>query len=269
MGVPLKVAASFAGIKYDTLHDWRNLGYVEIQRLETDPTPNPEMQKYVDFYRAVEAALETFALTGKPTLVEAPLTNELRERVCQALMIGCSPSIAARYGGISHDTYQLWQVIGATEIARMRTDPEALADKRLEPYVLFVQETQQAILSIAVAGQRVLFEAGIQKGSPDWALNLLTRLFPEDYVRQQPQQVNVTATSTQKHEGAVGVVQEIRHTVNDADAERLSAILGVLASSGALQSLFDHQTEGSDNSEADQIHSPSPDSETNGVPPMQ
>lgn len=111
------------------------------------------------------------------------LTPDVQERICQAIAIGATYDLAAKYGGVDYRTFHRWR----------------------ESNRQFCQAVEDAE-GRAVVGWLAKIEKAANEGAWQAAAWKLERRYPADYGRTvQDQHVRLSGTVTQEHRGTVEV----------------------------------------------------------------
>jgi hypothetical protein len=117
------------------------------------------------------------------------LTPKTQERICQALRVGATYELAAQYGGISYDAFNIWRKRGESELERIDKARKHTEVRESEaPYVEFFKTTKEAESDAAIK-----WLAMIDKAAADtWqaAAWKLERRYPQSYGRTVVDQNN-------------------------------------------------------------------------------
>ncbi len=114
------------------------------------------------------------------------LTRKVIEKVCDALSIGATYSIAARYAGFSEAAIYKWLKIGRDEIERREKGEAPDKDKNI--YVEFVEQVESAHADYGISLLQIVEK--FLPNDPNLAIRMLEKRFPE-----YRQSTNVDVTS--------------------------------------------------------------------------
>jgi hypothetical protein len=122
---------------------------------------------------------------GRPT----KLTPKTQERICQALRVGATYELAAQYGGISYEAFNLWRRRGEAELERAEKARKNTAIRESEaPYVQFLQATKDAESDAAIKWLAMIDKAAAETWqAAAWKLE---RRYPKSYGRTVVDQNN-------------------------------------------------------------------------------
>lgn len=146
------------------------------------------------------------AKIGRPTA----LTDDTIERIVTALSQGATYLLAAKYGGVSYNTFNEWCKRGAKELERREGDVKEgtpLWEKE-QPFVDFYERVQNAEATAAI-GWLAMIQKSATDGNWTAAAWKLERRYPQDYGRKT---VDVT------HSGKDSNAIEVRY-VGDNDGD--------------------------------------------------
>lgn len=118
-------------------------------------------------------------MAGRPT----KLTPECQERVVEALKLGATFELAAQYGGIAYNTFNVWRKRGAAELGRVEQQKgRARVRTSEQPFVEFYEATKRAEAEAAVTWLERIEQAA-QDGVWQAAAWKLERRYPQAYGR--------------------------------------------------------------------------------------
>lgn len=120
------------------------------------------------------------------------LTPDVQERICQAIAIGATYELAAKYGGVAYETFRRWRD-GNRAFCAAVEDAEGRA----------------------AVGWLAKIEKAANEGAWQAAAWKLERRYPQEYGRTvQDQRVQHSGTITQQHSGTVEVrAIDYRHSI--------------------------------------------------------
>lgn len=106
------------------------------------------------------------------------LTPEVQDRICEGVRMGMTYALAARYGGVSYESFRIWRKVGRDEI-------EEGKESRFTDFV-------RAVETAETEGVKELLQL-IRSAAPrHWvaAAWLLERRYPESYSQRTIRQIS-------------------------------------------------------------------------------
>ncbi len=110
---------------------------------------------------------------GRPT----KLTPKVRDAICQALAIGATREMAARYARVAISTFGVWMRTATEERERIAQGGEP--DPSKARYLSFIAAIEDAEISAGISWLQVGDKAASRE--PDWAWRMLKQRFPEGF----------------------------------------------------------------------------------------
>ena len=156
---------------------------------------------------------------GRPT----KLTPKVREAICEALAIGATREMAARYARVAISTFGVWMRTATEERERIHQGGEP--DPTKARYLSFIAAIEDAEVSAGIGWLQVVDKAASRE--PDWAWRMLKQRFPEGF--QDIERREMTGPGG----GPIRQEATVKHEFSDDAAAN---ILSILAEAGAIRS---------------------------------
>jgi hypothetical protein len=120
-------------------------------------------------------------MAPKPRKLGAPtkLTKQRIELITDAVSIGTPLTAAARYGGISYNTFSNWYNNGEILEQQIQDGEPLPYNRRDKMYLHFFRQVEEAKAEAAVNWTTLLNNEA--QMSPQWAAWMLTKWYPEQF----------------------------------------------------------------------------------------
>jgi hypothetical protein len=112
---------------------------------------------------------------GAPT----KLTRPRARRIADAIGIGTPLSAAARYGGVSYQTYLNWHKKGQALTDSIEAGEELELDAQDKLFLYFFDKVEEAKAEAAVVWANVIYQEA--QHNPQWAAWMLQNWYPEQF----------------------------------------------------------------------------------------
>jgi hypothetical protein len=112
---------------------------------------------------------------GAPT----KLTRPRARRIADAISIGTPLSAAARYGGVTYQTYLNWFKRGQALTEAIEAGEQPELDQVDKLYLYFFDKVEEAKAEAAVVWANVIYQEA--QHSPQWAAWMLQNWYPEQF----------------------------------------------------------------------------------------
>lgn len=108
------------------------------------------------------------------------LNNKVIDMICDAISVGSSRELAAKYAAVSESAFMLWMKLGREELERIQNGEPATPERKL--HLKLLERVEGAQAQAGVGWVQVISRAA--DTDPNWARWMLEVHFPEQYSRK-------------------------------------------------------------------------------------
>lgn len=152
----------------------------------------------------------------KPVGRPSKLTQEALDNITAAISIGAPHYMAARYGGISHRTFQLWYAQGRDIEEELQKDENLQLSPKDKEYLQFFHAIEEATASGGIVWLDVINKAAHMDARHAW--RLLETHFPDTF---KP------TIQRMEHTGKDGQPIETKDVSELPNAERIARVMAL------------------------------------------